>query len=163
MSKVMIVITGAIAAALIGLFYVGNANYSPPAATQTVSNAEAREACMQHTGLGMHIHPEIEILVEGEKQTIPANIGITDACMKAIHTHDSTGKLHIEYTQTFDFLLEDFFAVWGKPFSKEQLLDYQIDENDKVVMTVNGEPSEDFEKLVLKDAQKIVITLDRID
>lgn len=38
-----------------------------------------------------------------------------------IHTHDDTGIIHIESPVKRDFTLADFFAVWNKPFSKDQI------------------------------------------
>lgn len=116
-----------------------------------------RDKCVQHTGLGMHIHPELEIYLDGEKVAIAENIGVTPACMRSLHTHDDTGKIHVEYSKKIDFQLGDFFAVWSMPFSQSEILDKKVGDTHKITMTVDGVASEEFEKLVLKDGQKIVI------
>lgn len=121
-------------------------------------NFEPRKQCMEHSvSLSMHIHPELEIYIDNQKQTIPANLGIDPTCMRALHTHDETGKLHVEYPQQHEFKLGDFFANWGQTFSKEQLVDKKVDEKHVITMMVDGQPSEEYENLILRDGQKIVI------
>ena len=122
------------------------------------SHFEPRKECVEHSvGLSMHIHPQLSIMINGQPVTIPANIGIQPSCMQAIHTHDDTGKLHVEYPQQYDFKLGDFFANWGQAFSKTQILDKTVDANDSLTMTVDGQPNTDFENLVLHDGQVIII------
>lgn len=117
-----------------------------------------REQCVEHSiALGMHIHPELEIYNEDQKVTIPSNVGISSSCMKALHTHDDTGKIHIEYPEKYDFTLGDFFANWGQTLSKDQVMDMKADDTHTITMTVDGNQSDAFDKLTLKDHQKIVI------
>lgn len=105
-----------------------------------------------------HWHPQLRIIANGAAVPIPANIGIELAgCHRVLHTHDATGVIHIELNVYQEFTLGDFMSVWKKPFSKAQILDYQADETHEVVMTVGGQPSLDYENLVLKDQQEIVI------
>ena len=50
---------------------------------------------------------------------IPANIGITATCLEVLHTHDTSGLIHIEPDtpeQGRVYTISDFFVVWGKPF-----------------------------------------------
>lgn len=117
-----------------------------------------RELCVNHDStISMHIHPELTIFVDDESVPIPANIGIDEACMRALHTHDATGEIHIEYPETHDFTLGDFFANWGQSFSATQLFEHVADEEFGLRMTVDGKESSEFENLVLTDGQKIVI------
>lgn len=124
----------------------------------------ARDTCVQHENLagGMHIHPRVEIYNGEEKVAIPAEIGIASECMKAVHTHDSSGELHLEYPSQHDFVLGDFFANWGQPFSKDQILDFKADAEHQVTLEVDGQMSEDYGNLILKDNQNIVIRYQRI-
>ncbi len=66
-----------------------------------------------HTNLQQHIHPTLSILVDGVPETVPANIGLTPDCMAEIHTHDATGKVHIETIHPKTFTFGDFFLVQG--------------------------------------------------
>ncbi|OGY99117.1 MAG: hypothetical protein A2945_05375 [Candidatus Liptonbacteria bacterium RIFCSPLOWO2_01_FULL_52_25] len=104
-----------------------------------------------------HIHPNLAIIVNGEPQTLPANIGVRYGCMNPLHAHDETGKIHVESPVQRDFTLGDFFAVWEKTFSKEQIFEHKTDAEHEIVMTVNGSPSDAYENLIFEDEQKIVI------
>lgn len=117
----------------------------------------AAQDCIQHISLSLHIHPHLDIIVDGGKEPIPANIGVTPLCMRPVHTHDETGTIHIEWVKPMDFELRHFFAMWEKPFSKNQILDNVADAEHEIVMTVDGKPSEEFENLVMRDNQQIVI------
>lgn len=112
-----------------------------------------------HQRLALHFHPRLTILIEGEPVAVPANIGVTNRCMAELHTHDDSGTIHLESTGSArTFTLGQFFAVWGQPFSAEQILDRVADDKFEIVMTVDGEPSQAFGDLVLKDEQEIVIS-----
>jgi len=60
-----------------------------------------------------------------------------------------------------DYHLSDFFAVWGKAFTKEQILDSKADAQHLVKMTVNGKENSDYENLVLKDNDQIIISYEK--
>lgn len=105
-----------------------------------------------------HIHPHLQIIVDGRQEAIPANIGMPFfGCERVVHTHDTTGEIHVEPNYAQDFTLGDFFGIWAQPLSKNQILDYKTDATHEIVMTVNGSPSAEFENLILKNDQKIVI------
>ena len=105
-----------------------------------------------------HIHPNLEIIINGQKQEIPTDIGIVDGCMNALHTHDNTGVIHVESPEKRDFQLSDFFAVWNKTYSKDQILDYKVDDTHTIRQTINGKETQDFENTVLYDEDQIVIS-----
>ncbi len=118
---------------------------------------EVAMSCTLHLHTKFHIHQHLVILVNGLPQTIPANTGVTFACMNPLHTHDETGEIHVESPDQRDFTLGDFFAVWDKTFDRNQIFDYKADADHEIVMTVNDNVSQEYEKLVLKDKQQIVI------
>jgi hypothetical protein len=109
-----------------------------------------------HTNLNLHIHPQLSIIIDGKNEIIPANIGVTGDFMRPVHTHDETGELHVEGPCMRDFTLGDFFTVWGKRFDNQCIFDHCTDAG-KLTMMVDGVSSEDFENLILKDGQTIVI------
>jgi len=131
--------------------------FSSKESAKPISNEQARNTCIQHTNIQLHIHPELKIFIEGQPVAIPTNVGVTDDCMRGLHTHDDTGKLHVEYLEPFDFKLGDFFAVWGQTFNRSQILDKAVDDKHIIEMLVDGQPSTEFENLVLQDQQKIEI------
>src|SRR5207244_304602 len=81
------------------------------------TNREVVLACTTDMATQFHIHPHLDIVILGQKQEIPADIGIVAGCMNPIHTHDQSGQIHIESPEKRDFILADFFAVWNKTFT----------------------------------------------
>jgi len=53
--------------------------------------------------------------------------------------------------------LGNFFSNWGKDFSQNQIFDNFVDDTRSLSITVDGQPNYDFENLVLKDDQDILI------
>jgi hypothetical protein len=68
-----------------------------------------------------HIHSHLSIFVNGDEKAIPANIGIVDTattdCHYYVHTHDLSGKIHMEAPAAMNFTLGNLFDIWGQPLS----------------------------------------------
>ncbi|WP_406693483.1 hypothetical protein V5E97_20850 [Singulisphaera sp. Ch08] len=111
--------------------------------------------------LAEHIHPHLSIVIKGQEQTIPANIGIVPTGALPIHTHSPDGTIHVESPQQMPFKLRDFFTIWGQPFSKKTILGHAAGRGEKITMAVDGRPSKLFGNLLLQDGQHIVIRLGR--
>jgi hypothetical protein len=109
--------------------------------------ALAREA------LNYHIHQRMALLVNGKFVYVPAGIGI-DANGKFIaelHTHDSSGIIHVEARAKQKFTLGQFFDVWGLRFSSHCLGGYCGKGDRQVMVWTDGKP-------VRSDPRKIVLT-----
>lgn len=136
--------------ALIGLLGGGYWWYkSPPKVSE--ENIIARS--------GLHWHPELTIYIKGQKQEISKDIGI-GAGHKPIHTHDSTGTIHMEMEGLItkeETKLGKFFEIWGKIFNKGCIFEFCGDPEGKVKMFVNGQENQDFENYLMKDKDKIEI------
>lgn len=141
------------AAALMGFFKVEQKDISEP-----LTSREVALLCTTDMATQFHIHPNLTILINGEKQEIPPNIGINVTCMTSIHTHDGGGVIHVESPIEKDFTLGDFFAVWDKPFDSQNILSFQVDEAHTIVVSVNGEVVDTFENTILRDKDDIVIS-----
>jgi hypothetical protein len=140
---------------------VGIAVWAGTASSGKLASMSTRDIallCTTDMATQFHIHPHLDIVVNGQKQVIPAEIGITDTCMNSIHTHDDTGTLHVEAPEKRDFTLGDFFAVWGKTFTKDQILGSKADATHTISVTVNGQAVDTYENTVLRDLDQIVIT-----
>lgn len=109
-----------------------------------------------HQNLAYHYHADLEIKINGQNYEIPADVGISPGVMKPVHTHDTTGELHIEGVCIRDYTLEDFFRVWGQTFSSECIFNNCADSGE-LRMYANGQESNEFEKHVLKDGEQILI------
>ena len=97
---------------------------------------------------GLHWHSQLEIVVNGQKQGIPANIGI-GAVHQPIHTHDTSGEVQLEFqgvVRREDVKLGRFFQVWGKGFREF---------GSSVSMTVNGKTNTELESYHMKNGDKI--------
>ncbi|HTK08348.1 MAG TPA: hypothetical protein VL485_14355, partial [Ktedonobacteraceae bacterium] len=101
----------------------GTAN-SPSSAYTSDSVAPVVDniACETNEQTIYHIHAHISIYINGQQQALPANIGINDqkGCYYWLHTHDTTGVIHIESPQQVTYTLGNFFHIWGQQFSQLQ-------------------------------------------
>lgn len=134
-----------------GQHYEGLEERRTKAKVSTMGNPSAHE----------HTHQQLTVLIDGRPIEVPANIGIhphrPGSDMAGLHTHDPTGKIHNEGQA--DATLGQFFAVWGVPFTKDQLGPYAAGKGRVVQMWVDGKPSEKFGDLRLKEGQNIVVSL----
>lgn len=117
------------------------------------------QECLENHDVEMHFHPYLTIIIDGDEFAIPENTGIyTQTCpegMHMTHTHDASGKIHVEGHQEVDVPLEVFFDVWGKHFDETGIFEYR---DGVVEMTVDGQVNSDYQNLILADGQNIVIT-----
>lgn len=121
------------------------------------STRDVALSCTTDAFTKFHIHPHLEIMVNGARHEISSNVGVSLTCMHPLHTHDATGKIHVESPVQRDFELSDFFAVWDKPFSQNEILDWKTNETHEIIITVNGTRNDAYEKLILRDNDRIVI------
>ncbi len=99
--------------------------------------------------LKQHLHAMLQIVINGVPATLPKDIGISASCEHALHTHDTTGTMHVEAQDARAYTLGDFFSVWGRPLVTANF----------VSMTVNGRATTgDPAKLVLEDKQQIIVS-----
>ena len=111
-------------------------------------------------GQALHIHQHLDIFVRGRKETVPANIGIdpSGGFISPLHTHDTTGVLHVESPTVESFSLGQFFAVWGVPLSGTQLGALHTGGGRVLHAWVNGKPvSANPTRIVLDSHQEIVL------
>jgi hypothetical protein len=70
-------------------------------------------------GVKIHIHQHLDIFVNGKKENVPAQIGIYDGqFLTELHTHDTTGVMHVESDKRSKFSLGEFFGIWGVRLTK---------------------------------------------
>lgn len=111
-------------------------------------------ACLPngHQNVAEHIHPELTILVDGEEEVIPADIGISSTCMPELHTHDETGKIHAESAipgRLAQFDLSHFFSVWGTEHDREGY-DLEITQDGEVKSSIYDVKMVDLSEIVMK-------------
>jgi hypothetical protein len=64
-------------------------------------------------GRRLHTHQHLDVFVDGRKVTVPAGTGIADDFISPLHTHDSSGVIHVESPTVRSFSLAELFGVWG--------------------------------------------------
>ena len=151
-------------AALGGLGYLlGVSDGEPPFNTADERHALADECIGSHSGLAAHSHATVRISVLNEIIEVPDDVGLNDrgCSMRPLHTHDSTGKIHLEFAESgVEAPLEAFFDIWGKHMDSTGFDDHRIDASHEFLMFVTEEGGErtqvsTFEEHIVKDGQLI--------
>ncbi len=132
------------------------------------ANAQSADPSRANNTIIMHFHPRLNITVEGKALTVPAQIGINSSLWKGhsldkygmqsmnmimpgmapLHTHDSSGIIHVESSINRNYTLGEFLKIWG------------LDLNGKTVkMTVDGQPVSDLRNHILRDKEHIILDI----
>jgi hypothetical protein len=122
----------------------------------------AMQAREQGIGADMvlHIHPNLTLIVDGSPSSVPENIGIDAPLWKdhsldkfgmtgmaPIHTHDSSGVIHVESNINRSYTFDEFLDIWG------------LDLNDKTIkISADGKPVNSLD-YVLNDGDKIIMEI----
>ncbi|HEU5230892.1 MAG TPA: hypothetical protein VFU49_23925 [Ktedonobacteraceae bacterium] len=82
--------------------------------------------CQAGEALASHYHTYLELYINGKNIAIPANIGIAGtnlstpnaqvSCFYWLHTHDTSGLIHIEVPANQRFTLGNFLDLWSEKF-----------------------------------------------
>jgi hypothetical protein len=106
----------------------------------------------------MHVHPQLNVTVDGNPMIVPTQIGIDSLLWKdhsldqfgmqgmaPLHTHDTSGTIHVESNTIRNYTLGQFLDIWGG-----------LNVVGKTVKaTVDGKPVSDFRNIILTDGEKI--------
>ncbi len=153
-SKVItLIIVGVTAVSLVGLsglFSLGPSNSANQGQNQQTESGNKRVPCL--VSEVFHIHPHLQILVDGKEELVPANIGIIPGCTYELHTHATDGIIHVESAVDRGYVFADFLSLWKKPLLREGYT---------LKMTVDGEKSLN-PNFILKDGQKILLEYNKI-
>jgi hypothetical protein len=106
-----------------------------------------------------HIHAMLHIYVNGLLAPLAAQIGLdpSKGVESSMHTHDSTGIIHMEAPHPFRYTLGDFFAVWGVALGPEQVGGLKGLGGNHLHFFVNGKPFTNPAALVLHRYDSVVI------
>jgi len=115
--------------------------------------------------LAFHHHDLVAIYVNGHKVTVPIGVGIgtndgqTISFYTSIHTHDTSGVVHIESPVQRTFTLGNFFDVWGVTFSSTNIGGYANSGNKQIRVYLNGKLfTGDPRSIALTQHQYVVVT-----
>lgn len=107
-------------------------------------------------GAVLHIHAHLDAYVNGKKAQVPSLIGVDTAgqFLTELHTHDTSGVVHVESPSKRNFTLGQLFGAWGVKLTKNCLSSYC----GKLHWWVNGQKmTGNPAQLVLKSHQEIVV------
>jgi hypothetical protein len=115
--------------------------------------------CDQLEQTAVHYHAHITIYINGKVSALPQGVGIApdSSCYYWLHTHDTTGVIHIESPAGHTNTLGNFLDIWSTHFST---LGYpsQLDLTSGWQVWVDGKPyNGDFHNITLKAHQLITI------
>jgi hypothetical protein len=89
-----------------------------------------------------HVHPHLDIIVDGKPFIMPSQIGIDPdgRCLYWLHTHDDSGIIHIESPIEREFTIGNFIDIWSQTFNTTHLFDTNVfnDINGVLNIYVNG-------------------------
>jgi hypothetical protein len=106
-----------------------------------------------------HIHALLRIYVNGKQEPVPQNIGIdpNGQFLAALHTHDTSGIIHMESDDFYPFKLGQFFDVWGVKFTNSQIGAYYNTGGNTLQVYVNGKKVADPVNYQMKRHDTIVV------
>jgi len=115
---------------------------------------------LSEEGTALHAHQHLDLFIKGKTVTVPAFIGINvqERYITPIHTHDTTGEIHIESPTFQTFTLGQFFDIWGVRFSSKCIGSSCEDQQNSMKVFVNGNAvAGDPRSIELTDHQEIVV------
>jgi hypothetical protein len=110
--------------------------------------------------VALHIHPHLEIVIDGRQVPVPANIGIEPSgqTMAALHTHDDAGTIHVESPVVREYTLGEFFDVWGVRLTADCVGGYCARGGKLLAAFVDGNRFDgDPRSIKLADGQQILL------
>lgn len=115
--------------------------------------------CDQQEQTQVHYHTYVVMYINGSATQLPANVGIASdqSCLYWLHTHDSSGIIHIESPANKTFTFGNFLDEWSQHFSS---LGYptELDQTSGWQVWVNGTVyTGNYHNIVLKSHE--IITL----
>jgi len=127
--------------------------------------------CMREDLPVQHLHVHLEVLLDGKPIVVPAGIGVgrpwganpdgfiaTGSCFAWIHTHDTTGVVHVFTQVGKSYSLGQLFEVWGQPLGANTALGFR----GALVVLIDGRPfAGDPQAVTLKNFENIVLELGR--
>jgi hypothetical protein len=123
----------------------GKAPWPPEYASLPDRLAPLKLSSLGVQGAKLHIHEHLDIFVNGKRATVPALIGIyangdtaRGGFFVELHTHDSSGIIHLEAPKTGAFTLGQFFGVWGVRLSQRCVGGYCAASGQPLKFYVNG-------------------------
>jgi hypothetical protein len=142
---------------------VGSNRWPSP---QTDGAPIGRFNCVINPPQSLAFYAHLSILVNNEPQKIPTYLGASRQppthCFYAIHTHDSSGKIHVTPAAPGIFTLGELFEIWGQPLTNTNVAGV-TGLPVEIYVTDNGTSTKvedsDWSSIELRDHREITIGL----
>ena len=114
----------------------------PAPADASAAVAAAGLPMLTAEGTVEHIHVHLDVLVDGHPVSVPADIGIdrNRGRISSLHTHDSSGVIHIESPTKREFSLGEFFSEWQVSLTSDNIGGLHSGDGKVLRVFVNGTP-----------------------
>ena len=142
-----------IAAVILLIFFGSSIAFAIISAFPTNNNSSSfidGIPCSSMEELAYHIHAHLDIFVDGQYYVVPSNIGVATSCIYWLHTHDSTGIIHIEAPSVTTFKLGQFLDIWGN-----STVNVKLPEGSPTVYINGNEFSGDYRNIPLNAYDEI--------
>ena len=111
---------------------------------QSLNADNPLKVCINDRNTPYKIKVTLELIVDGEKAEIPANIGFQEGdCKRTLYTLTNDGTIYAEWVEEYPFEIGHFLWMWDFPLR-------DMDQS-KSKMFVNGKESEHFINHPLQD------------
>lgn len=101
----------------------------------------------------------LTIFILGKEKKLDPTIGHDNGnCLHDIFVTDASGTIFVQANDAQHFTLGQFFDVWKKTFSDEQIFSWQKDSKHAILVTVNGKSVDNYRSLILAPNQNIRIS-----
>jgi hypothetical protein len=120
-----------------------------------------RLSALGQEGAAVHIHAHLDVYVAGRHVQVPALVGIdvVNQFITELHTHDTSGVMHVESPSVRTFTLGQFFGEWGVELTPRAVGKYR----GAVHWWVDGKQrAGDPAALVLRAHQEIAVAVGRL-
>jgi hypothetical protein len=133
---------------------------------QTDGSPIGQYTCVVNPPQAYHAHAHLSIIQNNEPLAVPKYLGAARSgdthCFYPMHTHDESGKIHVEWTEPSMFTLGNLFDIWKQPLTETNVagitgLPVEIFVTDDG--TVSKVEPADWKNIELKDDREITIAL----
>ncbi len=110
-----------VVAVIVGVIYYNNSQGS--AQTEAIVNPSYPPVdgiyCDTLEQTAYHVHAHVSIYINGKQSLIPQYVGIASdgSCYYWLHTHDTSGVIHMEAPASRSFIFGNFLDEWSAHFS----------------------------------------------
>jgi hypothetical protein len=121
----------------------GSTTALPPWGAPADATAGARAAGLtvgSAEGTAVHFHTHLDVIVDGKPVTVPADLGIDEQAqeLSELHTHDTSGVLHIEAPAKGRWVLGQLFDEWGVRLDADQVGGLKVGAGKALTAYVDG-------------------------